>query len=117
MAVFQTRIGVSDGNGSQVEWINALVDIGATYSVLPASLLSKLNVRSRTVRRFTLADGEIQEFPVGEAQFIIGDDVATSRVVFGGEDTYLLGATTLQIFGLIPDTTNHRLIPVDVLPL
>ena len=117
MGVFRTRIGVTDGNGSQVEWIDALVDTGATYSVLPASLLSRLNVRSSAVRRFTLADGEVQEFPIGEAQFIIGDDVATSRVVFGREDTYLLGATTLQIFGLIPDTTNHRLIPMDVLPL
>ena len=32
MGVFQARIGVSDGNGSQVEWVNALVDTGATYS-------------------------------------------------------------------------------------
>ena len=32
-------------------------------------------------------------------------------VVFGPEDQYLLGATTLQNFNLVADTNHHRLIP------
>ena len=33
-----------------------------------------------------------------------------SPVVFGGDDVCLLGATTLEVFDLIADTTNLRLI-------
>ena len=32
-------------------------DAGATYTVLPASLLERLNVHAHTTRHFTLADG------------------------------------------------------------
>ena len=39
--------------------------------------------------------------------------MATSRVVLGREGQYLPGATTLQTFGLIADTTHHRLIPAE----
>ena len=42
---------------------------------------------------------------------------ATNRVVFGEEGQYLLGATTLQVFGLIPDTSRHELVPASKLPL
>ena len=38
-------------------------------------------------------------------------------VVFGEEGQYLLGATALQVLGLIPDTTRHKLIPAPSLPL
>ena len=54
---------------------------------------------------------------MGEARFYVGDREGTSPVVFGAEDTYLLGATTLQVLGLIADTTNHRLIPAPELTL
>ena len=66
---------------------------------------------------FTLADGRKAQFPVGEARLSVGGRQATSRVVFGEEDQYLVGATTLQVLGLIPDSTNHKLIPAPKLPI
>ena len=38
-------------------------------------------------------------------------------MVFGEEGQYLAGATTLQVLGLIPDTTNHKLGPAPKLPI
>ena len=34
-----------------------------------------------------------------------------SPVIFGPDNRYLLGASTLQNFNLVADTSNHRLIP------
>ena len=111
MGIFYARIGVSDGNGGATEWVNALVDTGATYSVLPSSLLrDRVGVRPETHMVFTFANGEQERLPVGEARFRYGDREGTCKVVFGEESQYLLGATTLQILGLIADTTEHRLI-------
>ena len=112
MGIFYVRIGVSDGNGGATEWVNALVDTGATYSVLPSSLLrDRVGVRPTTRLVFTFANGEQERLPVGVASFRYGDTEVPSRVVFGKEGQYLLGATTLQMMGLIADTTEHQLIP------
>ena len=112
MGIFYARIGVSNGNGGATEWVNALVDTGATYSVLPASLLrDRVGVRPVTSQVFTFANGHQERLPVGEARFRYGNTEATSRVVFGEDGLYLLGATTLQMMGLIADTTEHQLIP------
>ncbi len=112
MGIFYARVGVSDGNGGATEWVDALVDTGATYSVLPTSLLrNRVGVSPDTHMVFTFANGDQARLPVGEARFQFGDRQGTSKVVFGEENQYLLGATTLQILGLIADTTEHRLIP------
>ena len=70
-----------------------------------------MGVRPRRSLVFTLATGERKRLPVGEALFRVDDQESTSTVVFGQEDQYLLGATTLQDLALIPDTANHELIP------
>ena len=112
MGIFYARIGVSNRNGATTEWVNALVDTGATYTVLPASLLrDRVGLSPETHLVFTFANGERERLPVGRAEFKFGDAEATSRVVFGKDGQYLLGATTLQELGLIADTTEHRLIP------
>ena len=87
-----------------------LVDTGATFSVLPASLLEEMGISSDSEDEFTLANNEPKTYRVGEARFSVGDKERTSPVIFGDESTYLLGATSLQSLGLIPDTTNHQLV-------
>ena len=112
MGIFYARIGVSDGNGGETEWVNALVDTGATYSVLPSSLLrDRVGVRPTTRLLFTFPNGEQERLPVGVASFRYGDTEASSRVVFGEEGLFKLGSTTLNMLGLVADTTEHRLIP------
>jgi predicted aspartyl protease len=118
MGTFHTRVGVGNPANREFQWVDALVDTGATYSMMPASLLDQLLHLSPTRDVvFTLADGSGQRHGVGEARFKIEDQEQTSPVIFGPEDIYLLGATSLQTFGLIADTSNHRLIPAPRLTL
>ena len=112
MGTFEARVGVSDGNGGATEWVNAVVDTGATYTVLPHSVLRKqVGVSPVEDMVFTLADGTEKKLPVGQARLRINNRERTDVVVFGEEGQYLLGATSLQVFGFIADTTNHKLIP------
>ena len=111
MGVFEARIGVSDGNGGATRWLSALVDTGATFTVLPAAVLRDLGVEPKVVREFTLGDGRRTQLPIGSARIEAAGREDYSPVVFGEPDQYLVGATTLQVLGLIPDTTNHQLIP------
>ena len=113
MGEFSVSVGVSDGNGGPVQYVSAKVDTGATWAVLPDSLLrERLRIKPRgSPVTFTLADNSKVTLPVGDARFYVEDFESYSPVVFGPEGKYLLGATTLQTLGLIPDTTNERLIP------
>ena len=112
MGTFTARVGVSDGNGGEAVWVEADVDTGATYTVLPDRMLrEQVGVRPTERETFTLADGSRVRLPVGEALLHVEGRERTSIVVFGSDNQYLLGATTLQVFGLIADTTDHRLIP------
>ncbi len=112
MGTFKARIGVSNGNGGKALQVDALVDTGATYTVLPASMLrdDEVGIRPQTSLTFTFANGERADLPVGEARVSVADREAVTKVVFGQEGQYLLGATSLQMLGLIPDTSSHRLI-------
>ena len=51
---------------------------------------------------------------VSEAPMRIGNMVRTSPAIFGSDDSdNLLGAVTLEIFGLGVDPVNQKLIPVE----
>jgi predicted aspartyl protease len=113
---FTARVSVNDGNGGVTRSGDALVDTGATYAVLPRSILrDELGVEPVDEMEFTLADGRLVSLPVGDVYLTVENRTAPSRVVFGEDGQCLLGATTLQVLGLIPDTTNHQLIPAPML--
>ena len=118
MGTFVARIGVSDGNGGRPHWVAATVDTGATFTVLPDSLLRDVvGVEPDGHSLFTFGDGREALLPVGEAYLHVDGKQRHSTVVFGEENQYLLGATSLQGLGLITDTTNHRLIPAPKLTI
>ena len=110
MGMFTARIGVSGGNGHAPTYVDATVDTGAAYAVLPADLLREIGVEPVWDETFVMADGRQVEMPVGEVRITIGNMGRISPVVFSANGTYLLGAVTLQLFRLMPDTTNHKLV-------
>ena len=114
LGTFRVDIDVSESRRARAERVEALVDTGATYTMLPDSLLRGLGVSPITRLGFTLADGRRVERDVGEAYLRIGDLAFHSPVVFGydGADA-LLGAVTLQIFGLGADPLHERLAPLE----
>ena len=114
MGVFRTAIRVAGFNGEseRIEDVEVLVDTGALHSMLPASLLEHSALSPEWYEAFSLADGSEVRYGVGYAMFYIGPEHRRCPVIFGVEDEYLLGATTLEIFNLAPDPVNETLVNV-----
>ena len=118
MGTFQVAIEIGDPHGQRYETVDALVDSGATYTTMPASLLRRLGVTPHSRRTFVLADGGRVQRDFGRTWTRLEGEQDISPVVFGDEDaTPLLGAVTLEIFSLGIDPVNMRLVPVDSLML
>ena len=111
MGLFRAEVEIANPTERDFRRINPVVDTGATYSMLPASLLETLGLSPTEERHFELADGESRSYGLGEIRFKIDDRERTTPVIFGPDNVYLLGAVSLESFGLIADTTRQRLIP------
>ena len=68
MGVFSVAIEIGDPGGERYESIDAVVDTGATYTVVPASRLRRLRVTPRPTSPFELADGSLRDFAIGETR-------------------------------------------------
>ena len=104
-------IGVGHPGGGDLEMIpEALVDTGSTHTMLPESLLTYLHVEPREYELWEFADGDTKEMGFGVARISIEGREWPCPVIFGPEDQYLVGATTLQIFSLMVDPEGEELI-------
>ena len=112
---FTVPVEIANPQGGPAASIEPVVDTGAGYSVMPASLLESLGLEPVEQEEFMLANGEVRVYAVGEARFRIDGRERTTPVVFGDDGVFLLGAVTLQNFGLVADTTQHRLVPARLL--
>ena len=92
-----------------------LVDSGAVYSVVPQSILKRLGIKPTSSQEFILANGEVIKKPVGNAYFEYGGKVRAAPVIFGDEDVFLLGATTIEALGMILDPIRRELKPLPML--
>ena len=116
MGTFSVSLQVGDLAGQNFIEIDALVDTGATYTVLPSETLDRLGVRPEGHRTFELGDDRLVEYPIGYARLRFNGDKTIGLVVFGPEGTTsLLGATTLENFSLGVDPVRLWLIPVPAL--
>ena len=96
--------------------VDALVDTGATYSLLATDVVERLGVEPTGQRRFRLADDTVAEFDVGEIRVEFDGEQVPVLVVFGQDEVQaLLGATALENLSLSADPVNERLVPVDAL--
>lgn len=112
MGTFRIAISVAGLDGGAPIEVTALVDTGATHSMLPASLLNRLGIMPMRQRTFTMADGRNETYDIGAAMISVGGEVMPCPVIFGREGRYLLGATTLENFDLAVDPVNQKLTPV-----
>jgi predicted aspartyl protease len=86
-----------------------LVDSGALYSVVPATVLQRLAIRPHSSRTFLLADGTQITRRIGNATFQIEDQCAASPVIFGERgDSTLLGSVSLESLGDDPGSDETR---------
>ena len=95
------------------EPIELLVDSGALYSVIPATLLRRLGILADLRDEFVLADGSVVSRRQGVAKFRFMGKIGGSDVIFGEPgDSPLLGAVTLEELGLTLDPLRRELKPL-----
>ena len=112
----KVRVG-NPANGHRAEEVNCLIDSGAIYSLVPGAILRKLQIKSHSTREFVLGDGNVIRRRLATATFEYEGRRGDSMVIVGepGDDP-LLGATTLEGFGLVLDPFRRELRPMK-LPL
>ena len=106
-------IGNADGTGSLV--LEGMIDTGSLYSIVPASILDELGVARDEVETFSLADGSLVDMSIGLALLTLEGQSKTVHVAFGLDDEIvLIGAMTLERFGVAADPLNKRLVPARI---
>ena len=112
MGVFNWPIRLDSIDGERSLEIEAMVDTGASYTIVPSRMLKELDVEPIDKISLVLADGRPVEYDIGEARATINGRSIPALVVFGEDNARaLLGAYTLEGLRLAVDPTNGRLIP------
>ena len=115
MGQFRVDLTLLPRDGGPSRTMEALVDTGAAYSVVPRAVLESLGCRPVRTQRVVLADGRIEEWPVTQIDVECEGRQTTTPILMGpATGPVLLGATTLEELGLGIDPLNRRLIPVDL---
>lgn len=93
--------------------VEFLIDTGAWHSLLPVDVWRKLGLKALDRQVFTLADGTHIERSISECRLTFQGKRRYVPVILGrpGDDA-LLGATTLEILGLVFDPLSRTLKPM-----
>ena len=94
--------------------LNGLVDTGSSYAMIPAAIMAELGIAPEQTKWFRLANGDMQDFPVGWARIALDGQEDNVQIVFGPGNRVLIGSMALETFALAVDAKNHRLIPADL---
>ena len=101
-------------DGIRSRTLHGTVDTGASFTVVPETVLDELGIERGERLLFSLADGSIQELYIGYALMEIAGRSETVTVVFGSSSRkILIGAESLVELRLAVDLVNERLLPVD----
>ena len=112
MGVFNWPITLTAIDGEQSLDLEAMVDTGATYTIVPSQQLHDLGVEPFDKIRLVLADGRVVDMDLGQATATINGRSISTLVVFGEDNARpLLGAYTLEGLRLAVDPSNERLVP------
>ena len=117
LGTFTSQLRLESMDGQRRLELEALVDTGAMYTLVPAGMLEELGVARTGKIRVQLADGRIVPYDIGEARASANGATAATVVIFGDEGArILLGAYTLQGLRLAPDPSSEKLVPAPIYP-
>ena len=112
MGVFSWPVRLDSMDGRESLEIDALVDTGASYTIVPGGLLRRMGASPIDKIGLQLADGRPVEYDIGRAMATINGRTEATLVVFGEDNARaLLGAYTLEGLRLAVDPTRSVLIP------
>ena len=113
MGTFNQTLRLESMDGERSAEMEALVDTGSFYTLVPARLLKELEVEPFDTYTLELADGRLVDHDVGLAVATVCERSAPVSVLFGDDDVEpLLGAFTLEALLLAVDPPNTRLVPL-----
>ena len=116
MGTLTATLEVGNLSGAEFASVEALVDTGAYYTMVDSDLLESLGIQPTEQVQLHLADGSVVEYEMGPAWLRLGRAARPTVVVFGPPGVRsLIGAMTLQLFRLVADSVNERLIPMPML--
>lgn len=112
MGTFQIEVGVANpAVPTAVQTARLLVDTGSAYTWLSAALLTALGVSPSMKRRVMTIQGQIVERPAAEVLMTIDGQTLHTLCLFGeAGELEVLGAVTLEQFGLAVDPVQRRLV-------
>jgi clan AA aspartic protease len=114
VGLFHVDVDVLSADGGTAERQTVLVDTGASYLSLPARVLDRLGYRAIGAQRVVFATGETAVWSVTEVRVRLeGRERTVLAFLAADHEPKLLGAQTLETFGLGVDPLGRRLVPVD----
>ncbi len=118
MGLVKVRVGLYNPlQPERLIEVDAVVDTGATYSVVKRDVLEKLGIKPLERRRFRAFGGYVER-DVGEVGMALLGRRHIVPVIFGEEgDITIVGVTALEIFGLEVDVVRGVLREAELLLL
>ena len=113
MGTFSIQIEIADPSRERWATMDALVDIGASITSAPASILQDLGVEPAAQQLFQFAQGETRQIDIGYARLRFEGKEIITPVLFNDEGSPpLLGAMALENAFMDVDPVAKRLMPV-----
>ncbi len=110
MGTFEVTIEVAHPIERRFIVVDAVVDTGSSHTILPSALLEELGVERKQEVNVGFGNGTAELCYVGEARIAYTGTEWTCPVIFGADDVYLLGPTTLELFNLAVDPVRQELV-------
>ena len=112
MGILYQEIEIGDPSGTRFHTLEAMVDTGASYTVVPSSVLTDLGIQPHRRMMFKKPNGAQAQRDVSQTVVRVQGKQGMNMVVFGEEDdSVVLGANTLSGLGLEVDSEGNRLVP------
>ena len=116
MGMFKKKVKISNiHDDSKYFEADFWIDTGALYSFVPEDYLETIDFEIIENRSMVFADGRIGRCPFGIVNFDIEgfENKIACPVIAGTKGSmFLLGATTLENFGVEADPVNKKLNPI-----
>jgi predicted aspartyl protease len=119
MGTFSKKVKVSNvaDRARSVE-VEALVDTGATYSLISGEKLDDVGARPIKTIRLRTIEGELIERQMATVVITLDGLITSDDVVIGqAGDLEVIGARTLEGLGVAADPVGKKLVPVIPLAL
>lgn len=111
-----TKVTVKIGRRRKAMDVDCLVDSGASYTLLPEKVWRKLRLKPMEEMKFVLADATVIKRRLSEVWLEYEGRGRTTQVILGEKgDEALLGAMTLEAFGLVLNPFTRELTPMKLM--